>query len=193
VPPANRAWRRGAATGLALLLCVGAALGKPASAAGFQVRSAETRLVDGVHLLDARIDFDFSDEATEAMRSGVALTVSVEMQVLRLSPVWDRRVAGVTARYRIQAHALSRQYLVRNLSTGETTTYRSFDEMVDRIGRIDEFPLLDDHVLVEDADYRARIRASLDLESLPTPLRLLAYFKPSWRLSSEWTSWPLQR
>ena len=36
-------------------------------------------------------------------------------------------------------------------------------------------------------------RQYLEIESLPTPLRLLAYLKPSWRLASEWTTWPLER
>ena len=49
------------------------------------------------------------------------------------------------------------------------------------------------HVLEPDEQYRVRLRASLERESLPTPLRLLAYFSSSWRLSSDWTTWPLQR
>ena len=40
---------------------------------------------------------------------------------------------------------------------------------------------------------RVRVRAVLEIESLPTPLRLAAYFNPAWRLSSDWLSWPLQR
>jgi hypothetical protein len=65
--------------------------------------------------------------------------------------------------------------------------------MVDGVGQIEGFPLLDDQVLEPDTDYRVRIRASLDIESLPTPLRLLAYFRSAWRLTSEWSTWPLQR
>ena len=125
--------------------------------------------------------------------NGVAITVAVQMQVLELSRLWDSAVAEVNARYRIQAHALSRQYLVKNLSTGEVSTYRDFEEMVTELGRIRDFPLLDDAVLEEAEQYRVRLRATLDLESLPTPLRLVAYFKPSWRLSSEWTTWALER
>ncbi len=165
----------------------------PGSEPGFEVVSAGTRLVDGVHRLRAHVDFRFSDEAVEAMENGVAVTVSVEMQVLEIGRLVDRKVAAVTARYRIQVHALSRQYLVKNLSTGETATYRSFDDMREGLGTIDGFPLLDDHLLDDDESYRARVRAILEIESLPTPLRLLAYLKSAWRLSSDWLTWPLQR
>jgi hypothetical protein len=115
------------------------------------------------------------------------------MQVLQINRVWDRNVATVKALYRIQSHALSRHYVVRDLSTGESTTYPSFDEMASRLGQIDGLPLLDDHVLEPNEQYRVRLRASLERESLPTPLRLLAYFNSSWRLSSDWTTWLLQR
>jgi hypothetical protein len=161
--------------------------------AEFKVLDASTRLTDGVYRVYADIAFDFSDEAIEAMRNGVALTVSVDMQVLEVNRVWDQNVATVKAQYRIQAHALSRQYVTRDLSTGESTTYPDFDEMIARLGHIDGLPLLDDHVLAPAAQYRVRLRASLERESLPTPLRLLAYFSSSWRLSSDWKTWPLQR
>jgi hypothetical protein len=191
--PRAAASRLVAAAFLSLLAFIGAAAPKPAVEPGFKVLSAGTRLVDGVHRLHATIDFDFSTEAIEAMENGVAVTVALEMQVLEIGRVWDRRVAEVQARYRIQVHALSRQYIVRNLSTGETSTYRTFDEMTAGLGHISGFPLLDDQVLHDGANYRVRLRANLDIESLPTPLRLLAYFKSSWRLSSEWTTWPLAR
>lgn len=172
------------------LLCAALA---SAAEPGFAVHEAGTRLVDGVHRLHARVSFGFSEEAVEAMENGVAVTVAIESEVLELSRLWDRPVAQVRARYRIQVHALSGQYVVRNLSTGETVTYRNLDEMVAALGVVDDFPLLDDHVLDAQEDYRVRLRATLEIESLPTPLRLLAYFRSAWRLSSDWTTWPLER
>lgn len=164
-----------------------------AASAEFKVVNASTRLTDGVYRVYADIAFDFSEEALEAMRNGVALTVSIDMQVLKVNRVLDLQVATVKAQYRIQKHALSRQFVVTDLSTGESTTYPSFTEMTAQLGRIDGLPLLDDHVLSPSAKYRVRLRATLERESLPTPLRLLAYFSRAWRLSSDWTTWPLRR
>ena len=163
------------------------------ASAEFKVINASTRLTDGVYRVYADIAFDFSEEALEAMRNGVALNVAVEMQVLQVNRVMDLRVATVKALYRIQKHALSRQFVVKDLSTGESTTYPGFAEMTAQLGRIDGLPLLDDHVLTPSAKYRVRLRATLERESLPTPLRLLAYFSRAWRLSSDWTTWPLRR
>jgi hypothetical protein len=37
------------------------------------------------------------------------------------------------------------------------------------------------------------LRARLDIEALPMLMRPLAYTLPSWRLSTGWTEWPIQR
>jgi len=38
-----------------------------------------------------------------------------------------------------------------------------------------------------------RLRCSLDIESLPTPVRLLAYVSSAWDMDNEWYQWPLVR
>jgi hypothetical protein len=37
-----------------------------------------------------------------------------------------------------------------------------------------------------------RLRADLEIESLPLPLQPLAYLGQGWRLTTGWTQWPLQ-
>ena len=161
--------------------------------AGFEIRSVRTRLVDGVYLLDADIDLDFSDESLEALHSGVPLTVSVEMEVLRERPLMDERIARVTALYELHVHALSGQYVVTALGTGSTRTFRSHPEAVAALGRLRDFPLFDAALLEDDESYRLSMRAVLDIEALPSPMRLIAYFDSLWRLSSAWRSWELPR
>ena len=159
---------------------------------GFRVRHASTHLVDGVYLLDADISFDFSAAALDAMDHGVPITVLIDMQVRRQRRAWfDERVADVEARYRIETHALTDRYVVQNLNTGETHTYRDFDEMVSALGHITDFPMLDGHLLAHGTEYQVRVRARLDIESLPSPLRPLAYLSSRWRQDSDWYTWEL--
>lgn len=167
--------------------------GPPAAAGdGFRVLEASTRLVDGVVLLDADIDFDFSAETLEAMENGVPLTVSVEMGVDRARRGPDKRIARLRARFRIKTHALSGRFLITNLGSGEASTFGSFEEMRRALGQIADFPMLDEHLLAPGYDYRMRIRAKLDIEALPAPLRPLAYISPRWRLKSDWYSWSVE-
>ena len=59
------------------------------------------------------------------------------------------------------------------------------------LGELREVPLVDVAVLDKDASYRYRMKVELDIESLPLPMRPMAWFSPVWNLSSGWKEWPL--
>lgn len=160
--------------------------------AGFRVLSADTRLVEGVYRLDARLDYDFSQAALEALANGVPLTLELEMEVRRRRDwVWDETVAALAQRFRLDYHALARQYLVTNLNSGEFKSFPTLSAATLYMGVIDDFPLLDRSLLAPGERYYGRLRASLDIEALPAPLRPVAYLSGDWRLASEWYTWPL--
>ncbi len=167
--------------------------------AGFDIRNARTELVDGVYLLDADISFVFSAEALEAIENGVPVTIVLEMQVLRQRSLiwdnlwWDKKMAQIEAKFRIETRPLSKTYLVRNLNSGETQVFGSLGELVVGLGKIRNFPLLDEHLIGDEGHYYLRLRALLDIESLPSPMRPWAYFSSLWRLQSNWYEWPIER
>jgi hypothetical protein len=160
---------------------------------GFRVRSANVRLDQGVYLLNASIDFDFSRESIEAMENGVTLTVLLDIEVFKQRALWDRKILQRQTRFQVGIHALSKKYVVKDLDSGELRTYRSFEEMAAALGIIDDMRLFDGASLDSDAAYRGRLRARLDIEALPSPLRPLAYISPSWHSTGEWYEWPLAR
>lgn len=172
---------------LGLLLVV-----QNAWAAGFRVIDAQTRLVEGVYRLDAKIVYDFSQATLDALNSGVPLTISLEIEVLRKRDwLWDETVAELQQRFRLEYHALARQYLITNLNSGEFKSFPTRDTALEFLGNIRDFPLLDRSLLNDNEPYYAQIRTALDIEALPTPLRIVAYLSGDWRLSSEWYAWPL--
>ncbi len=167
--------------------------------AGFDIRNARTELVDGVYLLDADISFVFSAEALEAIENGIPVTIILEMQVLRERSLiwdrlwWDKAIAQIEAKFRIETRALSNTYLLRNLNSGETQVFGSFGELVVGLGEIRNFPLLDEHLIDGESRYYLRLRTLLDIESLPSPMRPWAYLSSLWRLQSDWFEWPIER
>ncbi len=167
--------------------------------AGFDIRNARTTLVDGVYLLDADISFVFSEEALEAIENGVPVTIILEMQVLRQHGLiwdnlwWDKKIAQLEGKFRIETRPLSKTYLLRNLNSGELQVFPSFGELLVGLGKIRNFPLLDEHLLGDEGHYYLRLRALLDIESLPSPLRPWAYLSALWRLESDWYQWPIER
>ena len=60
------------------------------------------------------------------------------------------------------------------------------------LSRIRDIPLIDEHLIDSDSAYTLRLRALLDIEALPSPMRPLAYFSSLWRLKSDWYEWPLE-
>ena len=94
-------------------------------------------------------------------------------------------------RYRLEYHALSGQYLLVNLNSSTRQSYPTLGMATDRIARIRDFPLLDRSLLQTKQLYYGELRIKLDIESLPAPLRPLAYISSDWWLSSEWYRWAL--
>lgn len=175
---------------LALSLCLLWALNS--YAAGFEVTSAATRLEGGVYRLSAQIEYRFSVTALDALQNGVPLVVEIEMEVRRRRPwLWDETVYALSQRFQLEYHTLSRQYLVSNLNSGERRGFPTRAAALHFMGKINNFPLLDRSLLPEGERYEGALRARLDLESLPAPLRLFAYLSEDWRLQSEWRTWPL--
>ena len=151
-------------------------------------------LRDGVYYVDADVDLNFSEKSREALDNGVSLTIRIDLEVLRRRPwLWDSKVSIVRANYELELHALSQQYVVRNLNLGTTHSYASLDLAASALGRVSDFPLVDAHLLDDPKNYRWRIRARLDIEALPAPLRPLAYLSALWRHDSDWYEWPLSK
>lgn len=184
-----------------LSLCVGLAAADEAAtgeavteeaAPGVIVREAHTDLKDDVYYLQANIDYRFSRPALEAMEKGVPLTVVMRIEILReRNYMWSQKVASLEQRYQLSFHALSQQYMLRNLNSGSQYTFPSFDAARTVLGTIVDLPVIDGNLLEDGARYTGRLMAELDVDQLPVPLRLLALVFGDWQLNSEWFSWPL--
>ena len=161
---------------------------------GFVIEHAALRAAGGTYVVDARIDFAFSEDNLEALRNGVALTVIVDIEVRRKRDQWwDETLAARELRYRIETNLLTGRYRLRNFDDGSTRNYRSLEETVETLGVLESVPVIARDRLSPDAHYAGRIRARLDIEALPSPLRPIAYLSPRWRLNSGWFEWRIQQ
>jgi len=177
-----------------LLLATALTGAAQALAAGFVVEDARTRLVDDVYRLDAHVGFHLSRAALEALENGVPLTFSVEITIWRDRRYWfDELVAKVTQRYRLEYHALTSRYVLMNMNLGTSTTFDNLDEALSAMGDLKNFPLVDRNLIKDGESYEGGIVARLDIETLPAPMRPLAYISKGWRLTSDRYIWSLQR
>ena len=67
------------------------------------------------------------------------------------------------------------------------------DDALQAAGKIRDLHVIEKEQLDKDRLYKLRLRGSLDIESLPTPVRLFAYVSSEWDMRSEWYAWPLAR
>ncbi len=158
----------------------------------FEVRSGETFLEDGVYYVSARLNYELSDEALEALNSGVALTLELHIELTRTRRFWaDPEIASLVQSYELQYHALSDRYIVTNLNSGGQNTFATLFSALSTMGRVEDLPLIDAALLDPDATYNVRIRAVLDQDRLPGPLRLFALWQDGFKLESDWYGWSL--
>lgn len=175
-----------------LLALLALLLAMPLHASDFFITGINTRLQENVYLLDAHVDYRFSEEALEALDNGVPLTFQLSIEIERKRKWWlDAEVANLQQRYRLQFHPLSHQYLLQNLNSGAFYAFQSLSAALDAMGTLHDFPLLDVQLIEKDEKYEVLLHAELDIESLPSPLRPLAYISPAWRLNSDWYTWSL--
>ncbi len=160
----------------------------------FEVRSATTALVDGVHTLDARLQLVLSSEALRALSSGVPLTIELQLQIIRIRRFYfDSIDAELAVRYELEYRPLSQRYIVRNLNSGDQDSFATLYSALNSLGRVQGLPLIDSSLLNADKRYRIRLRAMLNTQQYPAPLRLLFFWRDQWQLQSEWSEWILER
>lgn len=174
---------------LAVFLC---ALIFPVLAEQTSIYNPRTLLSDGVYRISARVDIQLGDTVRQALNNGVPLLIELQIEVLRNRDwLWPVTEARLSQRFGLVYHALSQNYLVGNHSSGVQLSFRELEGALAYIGDLYDLPFIDEKLLKPDQQYTLRMRAQLDVESLPTPIRLWAYISSDWSLDSDWYQWPL--
>lgn len=179
--------------GWTLAWLLAAILALPAAAGGFRIESAKTHLDGETYVLDARILYGFSELALEALDNGVPLTIELHMQVRpRDAWIWDDNVLDRRLRYAIRYKPLSERFLVSQLPGEGGRSFVTRDAAIAALGEIKGLPLVGAARLDPNVSYEVQLKAELDIEELPLPLRPMAYLRPAWKLSTGWTKWPIE-
>ncbi|MEN8166993.1 MAG: DUF4390 domain-containing protein [Pseudomonadota bacterium] len=162
------------------------------SAAEFRIHDVQLARQGNRYLMNMQIDYRLSETALEALSNGVPLTLEVQVQVEKVwRSFWEQRPAEFSLRRQIRYHALTGLYRVVDLQTEEEKSFVTQDAALDALGEMNSLKLVSVDDLNPKVDYHVRMRAELDIESLPLPLRPLAYLGKGWKMTSGWSQWPL--
>jgi hypothetical protein len=178
---------------IACALLVGLSAPSLADEERLAVRSATIDVVQGVLLLNAQLDIALPEGARQAVRDGVELTLDIELRLYRERNFWlDDSTATLQQSYELSYHALTERYLVRNRNSGAQSTHATLDEALEQLRVIQSLPAIDQSLLDPNERYEARLRATLDVHTLPGSLRLVLFWTDDWQQRSSWYAWPLK-
>lgn len=189
-----RSWRKYKSSIYKVIACI-SCLTIPVSlfAHGIEIQHASIQLVEDVYLLEARINFDFDKEVIDALEHGVALHIDVLVRLKKMRDWWwDATVKQETLRFKLEFQPLSNHYLVTNTVTGSRQQRQSLEQALLILGTINKHIFFNKNLLDKQASYLGLIKARLNIESLPPPLRPVAYISKQWQLESLWYKWPIR-
>lgn len=163
-----------------------------AAYADFVVEDVQAKLVEQQLHVSTKIDLNLSEQAQLAVENGVPLVVLIEFALIRDGVLWDQTLYEYKNGQQLRYHSLSDRYVVEHLDVEEIDTYGSAAEALESMGALRSLVLtLPENVRVNSAQYTLSVRSRLDINKLPAALRPLAFFSPSWQLTSDWTSWQI--
>ncbi|MEO5343388.1 MAG: DUF4390 domain-containing protein [Gammaproteobacteria bacterium SHHR-1] len=160
---------------------------------GIEIQEIEVKIQQGFYLLEAFIDYRLSQAVLEALHSGVAMVFQVYLQVQPSQarfwqyPILERRLP-----YQLRYHALASVYELIKPEAPQVLRFATLAAALRALGTLEPMRLVPLAHLDAGQAYELRMEARLDIESLPAPLRPLAYLSQDWSIHQETRRWPLQ-
>jgi hypothetical protein len=171
-----------------MLVALAAASAEPR----FEVRNAYVEPLGGVWQMGARLELALFEEAEAALRDGVPLTVTLDVEVTterRFLP--DETVATLLQRWQLEYHALSERYLITNLNSGEQQAYATLPAALEALSQVRGLPVLDESLIQKGKRYDFGVRASVEVGGMPDTVKVLMFWR-EWKRSTEWYRWSVR-
>lgn len=157
---------------------------------GLRVVKAELVLRDGQWQLDADAEIELNSTVTEALRSGVPITLRGDFDIRRRHDYWfDTGVWRASRWLSIRYHPLAKSYQLLREGASSPQSFASLPALMQALGSIRGWPAGDASRYRASAGYAASLAIKLDIEALPLPLRPVAYRSPDWHLQSPRYQW----
>jgi hypothetical protein len=180
---------------LALLLCT--APPQPARAAGpldgdFEIHSAFVVVDRGVLQLNAHVQYPINESISNALHDGITLAFDLDVTINRKRRLWfDSTVLEMTLRRELTYHAVTDRFVLRDEAGAEQESFATLDAAIDKIGHIEDVPILVETQLHGDGPFEVAVRAGVRRGHMPDALRALLFWSDDWHRYSDWYTWML--
>ena len=171
-------------------LCLGLSLPVWCEETGIRILRAELARQDDRHRLDADVEYRLTDTADAALRNGVPLVFLLKLAIYETPRHWwEGPVVGQRRLFRVHYHSLAKLFQWTQDNADSTHGFAKLGALFEDLGAIRRMDI-DTPDLHRGVSYEAEMSITLDIESLPLPLRPVAYLSPSWYLASPVYTWP---
>jgi len=140
---------------------------------------------------DATFDLQLTETVIEALHNGVSIQLLTTLDLFTRRPyIWDPRIAQWAFTQQIKYHSLTNRYVLTSPQQKGSESYSSLSDLFDDIEHFSfQSDILADTLPQSKHGYKLQLRIALDNTVLPTPLRVMTYISPAWRLRSDIHEW----
>ncbi len=156
------------------------------------IEQVEFTQQEGWQSVNLDIRYELSSTSTEALQNGIALSWIIRFQLKEGKGFWHETLVAKQIRLQIQYHSVLNQYLVKQNEAENSRMFSTLKAALEEISRVRSYRLFPLSELDLAQPYYLNVKVEFDRESLPVPLRPIAYFDKQWALSSDWSRWQLQ-
>lgn len=182
-------WR---ARALALAIFAGAPVSSLATESGIFIQRAQLDEKDNRPVVTADIEYRFPNVALRALDEGIPLTFRVKLRIDRIrSWGWSETLVQDQRTIQLRYEPLAKSFQVSDLGSGAALHYASLASVLDTLSHLRGWSIPKPPAPVENEQREATLCFEFDVESLPLPLRLVAYLSPDWKMDTPPYRWPL--
>jgi hypothetical protein len=184
-------------SGIAVALLAWPLATAPGLAAGpldgdFEVRSAFIVVDRGVLQLNAHVQYPVNELIRGALQDGVTLAFDLDLVISRHHRFWpNAHMLDMTLRRELTYHAVTDRYVLRNENGEEQESVPTLEEGVEKLGRIEDLPILVASQLKGDGPWQVAVRAGVRRGRMSDAMRALMFWSDDWHRTSEWYVWTL--
>ncbi len=160
----------------------------------FNIKTARFTMQDSLVLLDSTIDIDLPKYINKAIDQGFAVPLMFEVEVLKYSQYWfDEKLLSLKQQYQLHYLPMLSSYAIFDVNANQRLYFNSRQQAVRYLKVIDAYPMFDITNINQSGRLYVRIRAGIDVDELPLPLKSSSLWDNDWGLQSDWFEWEIDR
>ena len=159
----------------------------------FEVRHAQTSVVDGMYVLTAEINYSLHPEAELILQKGLAIKFIVQAELLQKRSYWrDKKIAYAQQVFYLQKNSITQKYVLSSPSLKIQKTFSDARDAIRNLCDYTKISLIKSQLISEPKKIQARARLVIDVRHFSGTVNYFAKYWDDWRIVSEWYEWPLK-